>query len=113
MGSEGMTLSGRDVLELLEVGKAAGMPFDDAWDRAVNRIQPSQGLGVASLTAGLRDDRTLLEENRHAYQAAYEGRPMTASERAAMIAASWSRTADLGPERPAAGAERPAQKRAA
>lgn len=68
------------VRRVLELARPRGMTFDEAWAVAVNRLQvPAiDGLDVA---ATVREERTLLEEVKPRWRAAYEGREPSPRER--------------------------------
>lgn len=104
---EGHHLAVENVRMILQGGIERGLPFDDAWATAINRLQPSQAGGVVdhTLARELRESRELLEEDRPVFRAAYEQRPMTTRERAQRVAAAWRRL-DLPGPRPRAARER-------
>lgn len=70
-----------------------GWDFEPAWAAAVNRLQPSQMGGEVEdgLAESLREARLAIEEERPAWQAAYEDREMTSVERASIVTAAWRR----------------------
>jgi hypothetical protein len=96
----------RQVLALLS---DRGIPFDSAWSSTINRLQAPQGEGGIvedpSLRSLVLEERSLLEENRPAWQAAYERRAMTTAERAVVTVRAWNRleagTALVGAKRAA------------
>lgn len=93
----------------LQGARERGWSFEDAWSAAMNRLQPSQAGGVvnASLAAGLREDRQLLEEDRPLFHAAFDDRDPTLRERAQRLAAVSTRVESVMvpvPRRPRAAA---------
>jgi hypothetical protein len=73
--------------------KQRGWEFEDAWRSAINRIQPPNVSGVVDPVQDceMREARALLEEDRPAFQAAYEGREETPRERTERVVAAWGR----------------------
>lgn len=72
-----------------------GIPFEEAWSSAINRIQAPQGEGglIADPRVGalVREERALLEEDRPKWRAAYERREPTTREKAVCIVGAWRR----------------------
>jgi hypothetical protein len=74
-----------DVRLALEGAKGRGWPWPKAWSAAINRVQPinREGIVLDPVEADeLLEARTLLEEDRVAFRAAYENREMTDRENA-------------------------------
>jgi hypothetical protein len=71
------------------------LPFESAWSSAINRIQAPQGEGGLVDDPALRslvlEERTLLEEDRPLWRAAYEQRPVAAHEIHNRDRAAWRR----------------------
>ena len=94
-----------DVRLALQGAKCRGWTFSAAWSSAINRVQPINGGikqgedgGVAILDpleeAELLEARTLLEEDRVSFLAAYEGREMTTRENAERLLVARQRVGD-------------------
>lgn len=66
---------------VLLAAKNDGLAWRSAWARAVRATQPPRDLDE-DVAAQLAEDRGALVELRPALRAAYEGRAMTAAERA-------------------------------
>lgn len=81
---------------ILQGARDEGWTFEEAWTAAVNRLQPPQAGGAFEdgLGEALREERSLIEENRPMWQAAYEGREVHAADRSHAVFAFWTR--DLG-----------------
>jgi hypothetical protein len=104
-GAGELTLPGLDeptcapqyVRMILTGARSQGWTFDRAWSAAVNRLQPSPQLGVAvddAIVTELREERSLIEDCRPLWHAAYEDREPTARERAEVTVAAWRRWDD-------------------
>lgn len=91
--SEGLSLPQESTRIILSEARDRGYDFDTAWSMAVNRIQPSQIGGVVdpALDSELREQRSLLEEVRPYWRAAFEGDEPSTLERASVVVSTWSR----------------------
>jgi hypothetical protein len=77
----------------LQGARDRGWTFDDAWNAAMSRLQPSQAGGEIDpfQAASLREDRQLLEEDKPIFRALFEGRDPTPMERAQRLARATDR----------------------
>lgn len=78
LGMEGDDFPAADLRVTLTEMRRRGWNFDQAWDSAINRLQPSQIGGVvdARLDQELRESRRAIEETRPIFKAAYGPPPM-------------------------------------
>lgn len=68
-----------------------GFEFESAWSAGINRLQApaDNGLPDPELAYALREERSLLEDLRPMWQAAYEGREPTLAEKARHVVSFW------------------------
>jgi hypothetical protein len=66
---------------VLTESKREGLPWDDAWFKAMRTLSPEKTTGYGPLVRkGLEEERDLLRECRPWLQAAYEDREVTVAE---------------------------------
>lgn len=106
-GVDEPTFAGDYMRRALALLREREIPFEDAWSSAINRIQAPQAEGgrIEDPTVGalVLEERSLLEEDRPRWQAAYEGRPMTTREKAVCTVRAWHRLEGGLTNRKAAG----------
>lgn len=88
---------------ILTGAKERGLDFEAAWSMAVNRLQApaDNGLPDPGLEQVLVEERGLLEDARPLWQAAFEGRRATATEKARSVTATWRRNDSTSSRNPA------------